>query len=215
MMKKPIIKLFTFDIETTGIYDQTNRIIQFAYQAEINQVVNKAGVIYLQIDQPIPEQIKTLTKIDETILNEKGQAYTMGLKMICKLLVDAVDEGYFLAGHNIVGFDMKFILNQCDQFINEDPDYLKLVAMWHDWQHTKLQFQDGLINARKLANAHRYAKGFKNFEVADSYQISYDSKQLHDAQADISLSAKNIWHQLAQFGQYRLDFNQVEKSMRN
>lgn len=204
MIKQTPIKLFTFDIETTGIYDQTNQIIQFAYQQEVDQVIEKSGVIYLQANQPIPEAIKNLTKIDEAILNEKGYPYAIGLKIICNLLINAIDNGYFLAGHNIVGFDMKFILNQCDQYISDDPNYLKLVAMWHDWQHSPLQFQDGLINARKLANANRYAKGFKNFEVATRYGIEFDSEQLHDAQADIALSAQNIWHQLNEFGLYQL-----------
>lgn len=204
MKQQAPMKLFTFDIETTGIYDQSNRIIQFAYQQEINQVVEKSGVIYLQIDQPIPETIKRLTKIDEQILNEKGYPYAIGLKIICQLLVDAINDDYQLAGHNIVGFDMKFILNQCDQYISDDPNYLQIVSMWHDWQHSLLKFQDGLINARKLANANRYAKGFKNFEVATRYGIEFDSEQLHDAQADIALSAQNIWHQLNEFGLYQL-----------
>lgn len=183
------LKLFTFDIETTGVHNQIDQIIQFAYQKENGNELVDEDVIYYQITGKLPEDIKELTKIDDEILNKKGVNYYQGLKTIVSLLCQAIEEGYYLGGHNNLGFDFPFILNQADRFISDDPYYLKLIDYWKNEQ---IKWKDGYLDAKKLANAKPFQKGFKNFEVATSYGISFDPNQLHDARVDVALSAQNI-----------------------
>lgn len=190
---KKTIKLFTFDIETTSVVrDDHHKIIQFAWQKSENGIASADGLIYLQIDFEIPQVIKELTKIDNARLDQLGINHRQGLKAIVQLLNESVKDGYYLAGHNIVGFDIFYIFEQADRYIHDDPNYIELMQAFLNHE---IKWFDSLINARKEVNADHYEAGFKNAQLATKYGISFDPEQLHDAKVDVELSAKNLWHQ--------------------
>lgn len=93
------------DIETTGLREKTDEIMEIAMLKVIEGKTAASFHTLLHTKKPIPRPIEKLTGITNDDLAKKGKE----LDEILPQVVDFV-EGYALVGHNI-GFDLGF-LNQ-------------------------------------------------------------------------------------------------------
>ncbi len=93
------------DIETTGLREKTDEIMEIAMLKVIEGKTTASFHTLLHTKKPIPRPIEKLTGITNDDLAKKGKE----LDEILPQVVDFV-EGYALVGHNI-GFDLGF-LNQ-------------------------------------------------------------------------------------------------------
>ncbi|MCI7238195.1 MAG: type I-E CRISPR-associated endoribonuclease Cas2e [Anaerococcus sp.] len=155
------------DIETDGLDYKKNNIIEIgAYKKEGSE--EKTYQALIKTGQKIPEQIKTLTKIDDKILNREGQKIDQALKKFLDFIGDKP-----LVGYNL-DFDIKFINKALktmgkEHLTNKKYDLLKYIKK-----------ENKYLNSYKLEN------------VLQEYQINkkVPHRALEDAKVTYELSEK-------------------------
>ncbi|WP_243342566.1 type I-E CRISPR-associated endoribonuclease Cas2e [Anaerococcus sp. AGMB09787] len=155
------------DIETDGLDYKKNNIIEIgAYKKEGSQ--EKTYQALIKTGQKIPEQIKTLTKIDDKILNREGQKIDQALEKFLDFIGD-----YPLVGYNL-DFDIKFI-NKALKIMGKPP----LTNKKYD-----------LLKYVKKEN--KYLRSYKLENVLQEYQIKkkVPHRALEDAKVTYELSEK-------------------------
>lgn len=155
------------DIETDGLDYKKNNIIEIgAYKKEGSE--EKTYQALIKTGQKIPEQIKTLTKIDDKILNREGQKIDQALKKFLDFIGDKP-----LVGYNL-DFDIKFI-NKALKTMGKEP----LTNKKYD-----------LLKYIKKEN--KYLKSYKLENVLQEYQINkkVPHRALEDAKLTYKLSKK-------------------------
>lgn len=155
------------DIETDGLDYKKNNIIEIgAYKKEGSE--EKTYQALIKTGQKIPEQIKTLTKIDDKILNREGQKIDQALKKFLDFIGDKP-----LVGYNL-DFDIKFI-NKALKTMGKEP----LTNKKYD-----------LLKYIKKEN--KYLKSYKLENVLQEYQINkkVPHRALEDAKVTYELSEK-------------------------
>lgn len=155
------------DIETDGLDYKKNNIIEIgAYKKEGSE--EKTYQALIKTGQKIPEQIKTLTKIDDKILNREGQKIDQALKKFLDFIGDKP-----LVGYNL-DFDIKFI-NKALKTMGKEP----LTNKKYD-----------LLKYIKKEN--KYLNSYKLENVLQEYQINkkVPHRALEDAKLTYKLSKK-------------------------
>lgn len=155
------------DIETDGLDYKKNNIIEIgAYKKEGSE--EKTYQALIKTGQKIPEQIKTLTKIDDKILNREGQKIDQALKKFLDFIGDKP-----LVGYNL-DFDIKFI-NKALKTMGKEP----LTNKKYD-----------LLKYIKKEN--KYLNSYKLENVLQEYQINkkVPHRALEDAKLTYKLSEK-------------------------
>lgn len=155
------------DIETDGLDYKKNNIIEIgAYKKEGSE--EKTYQALIKTGQKIPEQIKTLTKIDDKILNREGQKIDQALKKFLDFIGDKP-----LVGYNL-DFDIKFI-NKALKTMGKEP----LTNKKYD-----------LLKYIKKEN--KYLNSYKLENVLQEYQINkkVPHRALEDAKVTYELSEK-------------------------
>ena len=155
------------DIETDGLDYKKNNIIEIgAYKKEGSE--EKTYQALIKTGQKIPEQIKTLTKIEDKILNREGQKIDQALKKFLDFIGDKP-----LVGYNL-DFEIKFI-NKALKTMGKEP----LTNKKYD-----------LLKYIKKEN--KYLNSYKLENVLQEYQINkkVPHRALEDAKLTYKLSKK-------------------------
>ncbi len=111
--------LLGIDLETTGIDPSSSDIIEIGYMiwdTDLSCPV-KFGSYLIKINDPLPEEIKNLTGINDNHLNKFG----VDLKQSIGSLSDLAQKCDFLVGHNAVEFDRKYLIKACKKYSIEFP----------------------------------------------------------------------------------------------
>ncbi|MBP3619726.1 MAG: ribonuclease H-like domain-containing protein [Clostridia bacterium] len=124
--------IVVFDIETTGLDFATDQIIELgAVKIENGNIVEKFST-FVKPTKPIPAEVVDLTGITEDMVEDAPS-----IRNVIKEFYDFT-RGCVLCGHNVIGFDIKFIRR-------EGEDY-------------GLEFDNDIIDTMKEAQASRKLK---------------------------------------------------------
>lgn len=178
-------KIVVFDIETTGFSAQEDFITQFAAQihAADGQLMEKVNFYLKHPTKKLtnPRVIAT-TGINQDLLDRQGLAYNQALKQISEILL-AAD---LLVGHNILKFDLPFIMKQIE--ISHLPDWKTInTTLLAKGQN---QAFDTMIEARKADQVGPYARGYKLEDLVQKHNLQIEGATFHRADADIAYTWK-------------------------
>lgn len=102
-------KLFSFDLETTGLNITSDRIVSAAVVGDF--LPNGGRKIYLNPGVPIPpESTKVHGITDEMVADQLP--YADGIYLIHRMVSWAWNNGGTMVGHNIHGFDLPMLRMQ-------------------------------------------------------------------------------------------------------
>ena len=112
-----------FDIETTGLSNQTCKIIEIgAVRVEEGKIVSRYST-FVNPETPIPMKIEQLTSITDSMV--------VDAPVIEKILPEFMEfcEGAVMVAHN-ADFDMSFIIKECErQKIEREFTYVDTIAI--------------------------------------------------------------------------------------
>ncbi len=153
------------DIETTGLNDVTDQIIEIGAISIKNGDVYAEFSVLLKIDTLLPKGIVELTGITNEMLQEQGRDAKEALKELKEFCGDSE-----LVGHNIVSFDMNFLRrafskNNLEMMKNKVTDTLR-------------------ISRRKIDDCEDYELA----DIAKYFKIEYSN--LHRSLSDCILTYK-------------------------
>ena len=162
--------LLGIDLETTGIDLSSSDIIEIGYMiwdTNLSCPV-KFGSHLIKINDPLPEEIKDLTGINDNHLNKFG----MDLKQAITSLSDLARKCDFLVGHNAIEFDRKYLSKACQKYSIEFPkkywiDTMIDIPYSHSIKTRKLDYLAVEHNI-SVAIAHRAV-----FDIWTSYADSF------------------------------------------
>lgn len=169
-------EISVFDLETTGLSSSKNRIIQVAIvQIAGGQIVDDGWDQFVHPGEdhlPLTDIVSNLTGITEADL--EGQPDM-------SLVIEEFDQRVgmrFVAGHNVAGFDLKFMRKAEER---------------HDAELQLDYYVDTLKLMRKLhpdLDSHNLASS------AAHYGLEVDSDSLHNALVDTRLTAALLLKQI-------------------
>lgn len=181
------MKLFFFDLETTG----TNRDIHGIHQISGAIIIN--GVLKESFDYkvcPAPNSVydpKALTVCDKTEAEIRAYphmhtVYPTVLAMLCKYVdIDDPDDKYFIAGYNCQKFDAGHFAKWFK--LNNGLKYF-LNLFWSTTIDVMILATHHLMESRSLM------ENFKQSTVAKFLGIDVDDSKLHDGKYDIAICIK-------------------------
>ncbi|WP_096434903.1 ATP-dependent DNA helicase DinG [Alteribacter populi] len=166
------------DVETTGVsYKKGDRIIQMAFVVMEGNEVKDRFTTYLNPGQPIPSFIKSLTKINDQMVEEAPF-----FSEVAPTLLRHLDGAFFVA-HN-VNFDLRFI--------NEE-----LEAAGYE------PFEGPVLDTVELARmVYPTADGFRLTQLSEEFDL--DHTKPHRADSDAEVTAKLLTDLFAAFKQLPL-----------
>ena len=106
--------LLGIDLETTGLDPSSSDIVEIGYMiwdTDLSCPVN-LGSHLIKINHPLPAETKELTGISDNYLNQFG----VDLKQAVISLADLAESCDFLAGHNAIEFDRKYLSRACEKY---------------------------------------------------------------------------------------------------
>lgn len=166
-------RIMIFDLETTG-FKMWDEIIELGYiileedmKTGNMEVIKEFDKLFRPFKKKIPELITNITHITNEMVNGKTCFYDDDEFLNDLASVD------MLVGHNIVDFDVPFVLYQ----------FFKRNVLFKGDVIKNISKYDTMIEARNLDNAEKYAKGYKLCDLQDKYDIAVDG-ELHRALTD-------------------------------
>lgn len=113
-----------FDIETTGLNFEEDEITEIGAVKIVDGVIKEKFATFVKPTKPIPEEVKALTHITDDMVKDAPSIRDViyDFKAFC--------DNCVLCGHNVVGFDFKFIKKAAEKnglyFKNQIIDTLVL-----------------------------------------------------------------------------------------
>ncbi|MGL4388266.1 MAG: exonuclease domain-containing protein, partial [Brevinema sp.] len=160
-------ELVFFDIETTGLDPEQDEI------TEIAAVITKNGIeidhfeCLVKTSKTLDPKIIQITGITNEMLETKGIPVTEALEKFLNFIGDRV-----LVGHNIIGFDMKFMQIQFNK-------------------HFKKSLTNHPIDTLPLSRTmFKHLKSHALFSIGEFVGIFVDQSKLHRALNDVRLNAE-------------------------
>lgn len=178
------MKLFFYDLETTGVNPAKNGIHQISGEIVINGEVKEKFDFRVQ---PNPKaQIEQQALAVGNVTTEQIMAYPSMSEIYTKLTallgkyVDKFDktDKFFLVGYNNAAFDNQFFRG----FFLQSGD--KYFGSWF-WSSS---IDVMVLATNKLADKRPEMKNFKLATVAEFLGVNVESESLHDAFYDIYLT---------------------------
>ncbi|MGL4562872.1 MAG: single-stranded-DNA-specific exonuclease RecJ [Brevinema sp.] len=160
-------ELVFFDIETTGLDPEHDEI------TEIAAIITKNGVeidhfqCLVKTSQPLNSKIIEITGITNKMLESEGICIQEALQKFINFIGDRV-----LIGHNIIGFDMKFIQIQLKKYLNTSITNHPI---------------DTLPLSRVMF---KHLKSHALFVIGEFLGLFVDQTKLHRALNDVRLNAE-------------------------
>ncbi len=160
-------ELVFFDIETTGLDPEQDDIIEIAALISKNGVVIREYQCLIQTEKTLAPIIIEVTKITNQMIQDEGIPITTALTEFLEFIGDRT-----IIGHNIIGFDMKFIQIQLQKHFNKKITNTPV---------------DTLPMARVMF---KQLKSHKLLTVGEHLGIYVDHTKLHRALNDVILNAE-------------------------
>lgn len=179
------MKIFNYDLETTGTNPAKNSIHQIAgiiiingkekERFEINMVPNPRAVIE-------PEALAVSNKTVEDVTNNPT-SFEDGYKKVVSILSKYVDkydkkDKFFTLGYNNASFDDKFLRGL---FLQNGDNYFGSF-FWADPLDVRI------LAIRQLAKVRSQMENFKLMTVAKQVGVNIDESKLHDAVYDCDIT---------------------------
>ena len=127
-----------YDLETTGISSLYDEVIEIsAVKVRNGKIVDEFSEL-VNPGRPIPYAASSVNNISDKMV-ENARSFE---KVLPEFLAFAGDD--VLAGHNIAGFDMKFLYRDCEKYFGQTltNDYIDTLAIaklcFPEWKHRKL-----------------------------------------------------------------------------
>ncbi|MGL4367601.1 MAG: single-stranded-DNA-specific exonuclease RecJ [Brevinemataceae bacterium] len=156
-----------FDLETTGLDLEQDEI------TEIAAIITKNGVeidhfqCLVKVSKPLDPKIVEITNITDEMLAAEGISIVDALTKFIEFIGNRT-----LVGHNIIGFDMKFLQIQLKRHLQKEIHNLPI---------------DTLLLSRVMF---KNLKSHTLFSVSEHLGIYIDQSQLHRALNDVRLNAE-------------------------
>lgn len=189
-----------FETENLCLNLRQNLPWQVAMLNVVGDVTIAKYMRYIQWWRPpnVGVEAARITRFTPELVTEKGWPY----QDVIKDVVEWTQAAEFIIGHNVLGFDIHFLIG-IYELVNADPSKLaekvidthalakglKLGNPFDKKRHQLLEYQYQQINTR--------VKGVKTNTVAlgTEYGIDHEYENLHDALVDLELN-KKIWDKL-------------------
>lgn len=127
-----------YDLETTGISSLYDEVIEIsAVKVRNGKIVDEFSEL-VNPGRAIPYAASSVNNISDKMV-ENARSFE---KVLPEFLAFARDD--VLAGHNIAGFDMKFLYRDCEKYFGQTltNDYIDTLAIaklcFPEWKHRKL-----------------------------------------------------------------------------
>ena len=127
-----------YDLETTGISSLYDEVVEIsAVKVRNGKIVDEFSEL-VNPGRPIPYAASRVNNISDKMV-ENARSFE---KVLPEFLAFAGDD--VLAGHNIAGFDMKFLYRDCEKYFGQTltNDYIDTLAIakmcFPEWKHRKL-----------------------------------------------------------------------------
>ncbi|MDK2817979.1 MAG: single-stranded-DNA-specific exonuclease RecJ [Spirochaetota bacterium] len=160
-------ELVFFDIETTGLDPEQDDIIEIAAVISKNGIIIKEYQCLIQTEKILEPIIIEVTNITQKMLQENGIPIVEALTNFLDFIGDRP-----IIGHNIIGFDMKFLQIQLQKYFNKQITNTPI---------------DTLPMARVMF---KQLKSHKLLTVGEHLGIYVDRTKLHRALNDVILNAE-------------------------
>ena len=124
-VKEPVSDYVVLDLETTGLSPQNDEIIEIGAVMVRNNTIVDAFSQLVRPERPISYFITRLTGISNR-MTEGAPPITAVLPAFLDFAGDSI-----ILGHNLKGFDLKFIRNACGKYLGRgfDNDYIDTVII--------------------------------------------------------------------------------------
>ncbi len=156
-----------FDIETTGLNPEQDDIIEIAAIRFKNGLALEEFQTLILTDKEISAEVTSITNITNKMVQEEGIPINDALEQFLEFIGDRD-----LVGHNIIGFDLKFMSNKLKK-------------------HLKTTISNTPIDTLPLARVlFKHLKSFTLYDVAIHLGIYIDQSSLHRALNDVSLNTE-------------------------
>lgn len=156
-----------FDVETTGLDPEKDDLIEIAAVLVKNGVILKEFQCLIKTDKILEPKITEITSITQKMLDDEGIDVKDALTQFIEFIGDRE-----LVGHNIIGFDMKFL------------DI-------HLYRHLNTQIRNKAIDTLMLSRVmFKSLKSHALFAVGEYLGIYVDQTKLHRALNDVKLNAE-------------------------
>ncbi len=160
-------ELVFFDLETTGLDPEQDDIIEIAAVISKNGVVIREFQCLVKTDKVLSPKIVEITNITQKMLDSDGIDIKDALTQFLEFIGDRD-----LVGHNIIGFDMKFL-------------HIGLQ------RHLQKQIINTPIDTLNISNVmFKSLKSKALFSVGEFLGIYVDQTKLHRALTDVKLNAE-------------------------
>lgn len=178
------MKLFYFDVETTGLDPKKNSIYQLSFIVEKDNEIICRGEINMQpaeIDE-LPDDYVTpvgnITKAQLLTYQKPNEAFN-SMMSILNMYCDRFDkkDKFFIVGYNTQTFDIPFLR---EFFSRNNNNYFGS----YFWNHS---FDCIVLALHYLRNERADMPDFKLETVAKQLEIRADG-QLHDANTDVRIT---------------------------
>lgn len=127
-----------FDLETTGISCNTDKVIEISALKVRNGRIAEEFSELVNPGMPIPYAASRVNNITDRMVNDAPH-----FDQVLERFLDFAGDDV-LVGHNICTFDMKFIYRDCERYFgktisNDYIDTLRLAkVIFPDWKHRRL-----------------------------------------------------------------------------
>ncbi len=156
-------ELIIFDTETTGLYPESNHIIElgcckytlqnkkFVLTDEMNELI--------QVNYPIPQNIQTLTNITDEMLQKEGKKESEVVhEFVSKFIKNSTNKKLFMAYN--APFDIHFInalLTRHHFAFPQETDFLDILTVYKD----------------RASYPHKLMNAIEHYRLSESYKNSH------------------------------------------
>jgi len=161
------MRVLGFDLETTGFNHRTDRIVQYALVGSDKDGSHIRLQSLVDPGLKIPTEASEVHGISDSDVKGRGE-WSDHLGEIIGLM-----EGSVVVGHNVIGFDWRFLEMECLRVGSETPIPLALL--------------DTLVIARSFGIPGRH----RLVDLCDRFGIV--AERFHDAEADAGATLLLLW----------------------
>lgn len=181
-------EFFVFDVESTGTNVFEDRIVQFfGATADSQGNLLDTWEFFINPGVPVPEEAAAVHGFDDEFLAENGMEPYDALNCIRNLFLSERDL-------TLVAFNANYDVSILDAEMKRHG----VSESFGSWVANHSKIVDGIVIDR---HHDRYRKGKRNLATqATHYGIPFNPDELHDARADVSLTAKVTVAILEKFG---------------
>ena len=167
--------IVSFDLETTGLSQRLDKIIEFGAVKMVNREVVDRKQMFINPEMPIPADISNLTHI-----TQKDVENAKPIRDVLDELLDWIGDAILVA-HNGT-FDLGFMNAACREC-------------------GRKEIHNPMIDTLPLAQLMMDMKGYRLGAVCRHYNVAYDGEGAHRADYDAEVLSRCFCHMMNELGQ--------------